>query len=314
MLDLAGAPVLAEVSATRSYVADFFGWQSRFILILGLFSTVLMGTLVFSQAKAKAALERLVRRRTEELAHKNEELESIINVSSHDLKSPLVNIAGFGQELRYGCLEVKQALETSSDLETIKKKIGPIISRDMPESVDFIESNVSKMSAVQDGLLQLSRLGRIELNKQHLRMNEFMTKGIESMKVEISQHGASVTHDDLPDCYGDMNQLSRVFTNLIDNALKYSATDRKTVVKISGRQTASHIIYCVEDNGIGMDPAHANKIFDPFQRLQPENKIHGEGLGLAIVKRLITLHGGEVWVETEPGKGSRFFISLPHQR
>jgi len=111
----------------------------------------------------------------------------------------------------------------------------------------------------------------------------------------------------LPSCSGDEAQIGQVFSNLLDNALKYLDPDRKGVIRISGTR---QLVYCVEDNGIGVKMSHQNKIFEIFHRLNPGDGTAGEGLGLAIVHRILDRHGGRIWVESKPGKGSKFFVSL----
>lgn len=115
---------------------------------------------------------------------------------------------------------------------------------------------------------------------------------------------------ELPACQSDAAQTDQIFTNLLDNALKYLAPDRKGVIRISGDIADGCSVYCVEDNGIGFDNSYTNKIFEIFHQLAPGAN-NGEGLGLTIVKRLLSRLEGEIRVESEPGAGSRFYVSLP---
>jgi signal transduction histidine kinase len=114
----------------------------------------------------------------------------------------------------------------------------------------------------------------------------------------------------LPPCIGDRSQIDQVFSNLIDNALKYLDPSRPGLILITGHKNHKQVIYCVKDNGIGIAPEHHEKIFDIFHQITPSES-KGEGLGLSIVQKIIERHEGKIWIKSEPGKGSNFFLSLP---
>jgi len=115
----------------------------------------------------------------------------------------------------------------------------------------------------------------------------------------------------LPNCIGDRNLLNQVFTNLIDNAIKYRKMDTQLVLNISGKIENEYIVYCVKDNGIGISKNNIEKIWKLFYRITDNNDIDGEGIGLTIVKNIIQKHSGKVWVKSEYGNGSEFYIALP---
>lgn len=131
------------------------------------------------------------------------------------------------------------------------------------------------------------------------------------MEFQIKDTGAELTIEDMPNCLGDGDMINQVFSNLIGNALKYLDPDRKGKIHISGRIEDGNGIYCVTDNGIGINPAHQGKIFELFHRLNPADTTGGEGLGLTIVTRILDRLNGSIRVESEPGNGSKFFVSLP---
>ena len=142
-------------------------------------------------------------------------------------------------------------------------------------------------------------------------MKELLESVIAATQFQIDDMKAKVTLEDLPPCLGDADQINQVFSNLVSNALKYSSQDREAAVRIWGEVSDDSAVYCVEDNGLGIHDDHKEKIFEIFHRLDPKNSPDGEGLGLTIVSRILDRHDGRVWVESEPDKGSRFFISLP---
>lgn len=242
-----------------------------------------------------------------QLDAKNKELERVINVASHDLRSPLVNIQGFSGVLGDSLREILSILDAAGLSSGIKAKLAPTI-KNSRESIRYINEGVSNLVALLDGLLEVSRLGIITLKSEELDMNMLMSNICGSLKFQCEEQGAIVKISELPSCHGDEIQINQLFANLIGNALKYSAADRSCIIKISGQKDGAHSIYCVEDNGVGIAPEFKEKIFDIFHQIDPEGS--GEGLGLNIVHRIVERHNGRVWVESEPGKGSRFYFSL----
>ncbi|MCX5994938.1 MAG: HAMP domain-containing sensor histidine kinase, partial [Chloroflexi bacterium] len=168
----------------------------------------------------------------------------------------------------------------------------------------------SKMDSLLSGLLRLSRLGRAALNIKQLDMNKLMAEVVASFEFQVKKSGVTIRVEELPPCYGDETQINQVFSNLLDNALKFLDADRPGMIRISGKEEEGRVTYCVEDNGIGIADKDREQIFEIFCRLDPDAGI-GEGLGLTIVRKILNRHGGKVCVESEPGKGSRFLVSLP---
>jgi chemotaxis family two-component system sensor kinase Cph1 len=132
----------------------------------------------------------------------------------------------------------------------------------------------------------------------------------ESMEFQLKQAAATVRVSDLPGCLGDATQMNQVFSNLLDNALKYLDSKRRPVIQVSGRIEDGRAIYTVKDNGIGIAREHQGKVFEIFHRLDP-SRGQGEGLGLTIAQRILERQNGKIWVESQAGKGSAFFVSIP---
>lgn len=248
-----------------------------------------------------------------ELETKNKELESIIYVSSHDLRSPLVNIQGFSRKLAKSCATVAEMLEEGRLSEEQHQEARKLLTEQMPRSVTFITSSVEKMDSLLSGLLKLSRLGRAAITIENLDMNQVMGKITNSLAFQIEATNAVVTVEELLPCQGDAVQISQIFTNLLDNAIKYRAADRRLQVTVSSRQCDGGVEYCVQDNGIGIHPDYQSQIWEIFHRINPRD-IPGEGLGLTVSRRILDRLNGSIRVESEEGVGSRFLVVLPADR
>ncbi len=248
----------------------------------------------------------------DELRYKNKEMEQILYVASHDLRSPLLNIQGFSRELQTSLDEIRAILNESDVTVETRERFANHLEEDIPDALRFILKSSSKMDTLLSGLLRVSRMGRSPLNVKQLDMNKLVSDITETSKYMITEANTKIPINELPTCSGDEEKINQVFSNLLDNALKYRDRSRDGIIMISGKKEEGQVVYCVEDNGVGIAEIHKEKIFEIFHRLNPtDNSVTGEGLGLVIVRRILDRHGGKIWVESEPGKGSKFFVSLP---
>ncbi len=245
------------------------------------------------------------------LAAKNEELESIVYVSSHDLRSPLVNISGFTKELENLIDKAIQLLNNENNLDDATPELTDILKNDLPPALHFIETSATKMDALLAGLTKLSRLGQASVSIQYIDMHHMFNSIIDSLRYQINEADAKVMIDDLPNCYGDALQISQVFANIVDNAIKYRDPKRRQVIKISGYKKDDLCIYRIKDRGIGIHQDHQRKIFEIFHRLDPSHVNPGDGLGLTIARRIIDKHSGNIWLESKIDEGTTFYVALP---
>ena len=242
------------------------------------------------------------------LEAKNTELEQVVYVASHDLRSPLVNIDGYSRELAYDLEDLRRTLAEPEGKAL--PAVASLLEKDIPESLRFIRGSASKMDTLLSGLLRLSRSGRAVLTMKSLDMNDLMANVVDSFEYQIREAHVQMEVAKLPPCRGDGVQLNQVFSNLLSNALKYLDPGRPGVIQISGRTEGKHSVYCMADNGIGISENYLEKIFEIFHRLDPD-RCEGDGLGLTIVKRIIGRLDGSIRVESEEGYGTRFYVALP---
>ncbi|MDM8535298.1 PAS domain S-box protein [Desulfobacterales bacterium HSG17] len=264
---------------------------------------------IFSDITERKLAEEERMRLNSALAAKNTELEQIVYVASHDLRTPLVNIDGYSKELNYAIEDLYRVLDDSRIAENLPA-ITPILKEDIPEAIHFIRTSASKMDDLLTGVLHLSRSGRAELKIEPLNMNVLISSVIDSIEFQIKDSGVQLEIEELPQCQSDALQVNQVFSNLISNALKYLDPHRPGIIRLTGWIDNGENVYCVEDNGIGIEADRLGKIFEIFHRLDPSNS-EGEGLGLTIVKWVMNRLEGRAWVESEIGSGSRFFVTLP---
>jgi len=264
------------------------------------------GILLDQTPQWKSELER--KKLTEDLQRKTDEQESVLYATSHDLRSPLLNMSGFANEIRTELIEIKRLL-------SLPEPPAPsVLSQHVTalnEGMQFIDSSVARMSMLLDGLLAVNRSGRLPIEIQKVAVSSLVQKLTESMQHQIRQHGAHILFDDLEPCFADPNLLVQIFANLLDNALKYRHPQRKPVIKIMSELKSGVVHYHIIDNGLGFKQELAPLLFRLFHRLNPRGDVPGQGVGLTIVQRLVHRMNGGIEVSSVEDEGSTFTITLP---
>ncbi len=236
----------------------------------------------------------VIQSREEELENKNAELERFTYTVSHDLKSPLITIKGF-----LGLLEKEAA---GGDVDQMKKDIFRI-----SEAAD-------KMQKLLDELLELSRIGRLINTPEELPFKELVDDAKRLVEGRLNEKNVRLEIEpDLPMVFGDRNRLCEILENLLDNSAKYMGEQSSPCIKVGSIPDGEELVFYVQDNGIGIDPEYHERVFTLFDKL--DQSIEGTGAGLAIVKRIVEVHEGRIWVESDgEGKGSTFCFTIPDQR
>jgi signal transduction histidine kinase len=257
-------------------------------------------------------LETRVSIRTADLQEANEEMQRFAYIVSHDLRSPLVNVMGFTSELDVALQALRKfyedAVARTPDIASPDAKIA--IEEDLPEAIDFIRSSTSKMDRLINAILKLSREGRRVLTPEAIDLGMLMESIRKSLKHQIGEAGADIEVADLPEITSDRVALEQIFSNLIENAVKYLAPGRPGQIKVRGWSEGTTIVIDVEDNGRGIDLRDHSRVFDLFRRAGAQDR-PGEGIGLAHVRALVRRLGGTITLTSEEGQGSTFRVRLP---
>ena len=232
----------------------------------------------------------LLQQRTDELERSNAELEQFAYVASHDLQEPLRSMTGFAGFLRRRC----------------QGRLGS----DGERYLERIVAAAARMQKLILDLLQYSRVGRDGASSTPVDVEEIVAQEIANLERTIRESGATVTHGDLPTVHVDPALLAQLLRNLIGNALKFHSRQPPEVA-ISCRRREDEWEFAVRDNGIGIQPEHADRIFDIFKRLHTRAEYSGTGIGLAVCKKAAERMGGRIWVESEPDAGATFFFTVP---
>jgi signal transduction histidine kinase len=254
-----------------------------------------------------------IKEQSEILRENNRELESFAYIASHDLRAPLINIKGFSSELKYSVDTLISILEKkSAGLDGDERaNLMQLLRENIPQALDFIQSSADKMNKLISALLQYSRLGKRNLVYESIDSNPLVQGCIDTMRHQVNNSGAAIKVDRLPDIIADRLSIEQIFSNLLDNAVKYLNPDRPGEISISGFQDKKGTTFCVADNGLGIAQDDLNKVFEIFRRGGTAERVQGEGIGLANTRVIIRRHNGEIWFESTPGKGSKFFFNIP---
>ncbi len=242
--------------------------------------------------KINKDLESKVLERTQQLQEANRQLESFSYSVSHDLRAPLRSISGFAAILK----------EDYSDI---------VKDEEFDKVADRVIGNAFRMEKLINDLLDFSRLERKELSKSRIEMDKLVHEILNELSAEESSRKMDIKISPLESVQGDTSLMRQVWFNLLSNALKYTRKKDIAHVEVSCVLENNTVRYSVSDNGAGFDMKFADKLFGVFQRLHKQEDFEGTGVGLALVKSIVQRHGGKIWAESEVGKGTTFYFTLP---
>jgi light-regulated signal transduction histidine kinase (bacteriophytochrome) len=235
----------------------------------------------------------LLKQQAEELERSNTELQQFAYIASHDLREPLRVITGY--------------------LDLLKEDLGEAAGEEIAMYIGGAMSSAGRMEALIDDLLRYSRVGSDSREYVPVDLNEVVGDAIENLSKALEEGGAKVVFDGLPTVTADRSQIGQVVQNLVANSIKFRGQDDPRI-EINAQREGERWIVGIADNGIGFEQKDASRVFEIFQRLHGAREFSGTGIGLAICKKIIDQHGGRIWAESEQGKGTTFFFSLPAAR
>jgi len=234
--------------------------------------------------------EEMLKLNINELARSNEELEQFAYVSSHDLQEPLRMIGSY--------------------LQLLERRYEGQLDDKADKYIHFAVDGAARMQNIINDLLAFSRVTSRAKELEMSDVESIYNQVLINLEISIKENNAVITHDPLPKVMADDTQLSQVFQNLISNAIKFRGEDNPKI-HIAAVREINQWLFSVQDNGIGIDPKHKDRIFEVFKRLHKRRDYPGTGIGLSICKKIIERHGGNIWVESELGNGSVFYFTIP---
>jgi light-regulated signal transduction histidine kinase (bacteriophytochrome) len=247
-------------------------------------------SVAFVEALMRKRAELTLKENVKKLAHSNRELQQFAYISSHDLREPLRMITSF--------------------LQLLEHRYRDQLDQDANDFIDFAVNGAKRMDMMINDLLEYSKITSKKREFSRVDTEKVLDETLMNLKVPIEENNAIVTHDPLPSIIGDEKLLVQLFQNLISNGIKYRR-EKVPMIHISSQREKDYQLFSVSDNGIGISKEHLPLIFTIFKRLHTKEEYEGTGIGLSIAQKIVEQHGGKIWAESEPGKGTKFYFTIP---
>lgn len=290
--DYSLAEVMDEYTVLRKTLKDFLKSTKADLDSYEIVDELIDQAMVTAAAEFTDARESQMQALIKKYESTNRDLEQFAAIAAHDLRSPVATISGYVNLLK----------------EEIPNQTGMV-----GQSLDFIASASQRMLILVERLLDYSRIGKTEIKKKPVNLNEVLTNTMANLESLLNETQTQILYKNLPTVWGDETLLGQLFQNLIANSIKFRSS-QPPVIKIAlVEETSDHWLLSVTDNGIGFEVAQAETIFEPFQRLHTRQEYQGAGLGLSTCRRVVELHDGRIWAESHPGRGSTFYFTISQQ-
>lgn len=251
----------------------------------------LVSAIIHDISESKKAAKKL-EENAHQMAESNAELEQFAYIASHDMKEPLRMVTNY--------------------LQLLQKRIGTELDEESKQYIDYAVNGATRMRTLITDLLEYSRVNRAERKLEPVNLQDVFEEVLNNLAAQINEKNAKITSDPLPLINSDHLQMVQLFQNLVSNAIKFS-DDKQPVIHVCVENNNDKWLFCVKDNGIGIEPEFKDKIFKMFQRLHSREEYPGTGIGLAICKKIVERFGGEIWFESVPGEGTTFYFTLENK-
>lgn len=246
---------------------------------------------IYRDISLRIRAEEKLKQTAEELLRSNKELELFAYIASHDLQEPLRMVASY--------------------VQLLARRYQGKLDSDAEAFINYAVDGAARMQRMINDLLIYSRVGTKGKLFTPIEVEKVFEQATSNLQIAIEESKAVVTHDPLPLLLGDETQLVQLFQNLIGNAIKFRENHQEPYIYVSAEEKPDEWLFLVRDNGIGIDPQYYERIFQIFQRLHGHKDYPGSGIGLAVCRRIVERHGGRIWVDSQPGKGSTFYFTIP---
>ncbi len=255
--------------------------------------------------------------KNEELIEINKELEDFTYIVSHDIRSPLINLRGFSDEIKMSADKIKEKVSSGGTRvpESVRNEVNQLVDVEIGESIDYINRAVKSLDGMTSAILEFSRIGKIVLKFEEIDSKRLVEDVLSRYSHQIKSKNITIRIGAMPDIVSDEISLREVFSNIIDNAIKYMPEDRSGRIEISGKivNDSNNAIFSIRDNGNGIAPEAKKKVFQILRRATLNQKIPGHGMGMPFVKAIIKKLHGRIWFKSTPGKGVTFYFTIPNE-
>ncbi|MDR3592576.1 MAG: cache domain-containing protein [Negativicutes bacterium] len=305
---LGNVALTGEPSVSEQYFASAGKW-----LRLDIYSPAqdYVATVMQDITESKQSQERL-KHYAADLEEANKELKSFASIVAHDFRTPMVNLKGFSQELRYSLDELKEIIEAESAslLPAARERLDALFKGDLPDALRFIDSSVDRLDRMVNVLLNLAREGRREMIYRKVDVGELVAGLLRSFDHQLARNGIEVQIEPLPFIDTDQAAMEQIIGNLLDNAIKYLEPGRPGKIAVSCRVSGDEYLFSIQDNGRGIATEDLEKVFEIFRRAGRQD-VPGDGLGLAFVRTLVRRMGGRIWCQSQLGVGTVMHFTVP---